>query len=941
MTLVRDHRFHLFIIVSIFAVIIVGLFSALPTTNPASQLAQVGGGATYYVSPSGDDSNPGTMSQPWKTFGRAVKTSQTPHLRGGDTLYFRGGTYRIEESWFTSGGDKLSSNSISGTPGNPTKIAAYSGERVDFYLSERLDTGWQKYDGRSDANIWYFDWDDYLDENHHWNFMYSNGQSGSRSIKFTPQVIAIDGNPPTLLQEVNSSKNALYWVNTTPTSKFPIESVGTDQGNMSSGQFYYESDNSDPDYGKLFVYMPDGSDPNGKPIEVSLTRQIPLGTQSYVTISGLSLRYGNNVGISISGTNNRLENITSSYNGIAGINGFCDNCYITNSNLSFNGNSGTGLLGNGTVYENNVFDGNNYRRYNPSWHCGGAKLIQGRSNMVLRGNIFKNTLLCPGLWFDTMGGGHIIEENTFSDNGLGYSSPRGLMIEISDGSSGSPNIVRNNIFNNNGVYVSASSYTYILNNLFNYAGITGHGLEGSRTNLSNNKFLNNIFYNFGNKKPITLLHNPPSPYQSVNNISDNNIFYDSSGAIPRFGWTFEWGGNDTIDQWRAKGRDVHSLIVNPLLSGSGKSGSLQTGSPAIDAGADVSGFVSRDIARKTRPADGDGNGTAIFDIGPYEFLGNTVTNPNVTEPEPNQQPEPQPTEDTTAPTILESSWNSDGSGQVTVSWRTDENSSGRVEYGRTIAYGSLTNFTTTGRHHSINITGLQQNTAYHFRIITRDVSGNTKISGDSTFATVSGQNINTMTSTTTLPVTQPLQVINNAVQNIISQPIVYPTVYPDYYPATNYVPPKPAKPLLPTEIKRNLKSGDRGDDVELLQKVLNAMGYLVAESGPGSPGKETNYFDSNTARALSLYQADRTIVGILPSGELDNATLILINNDAEDISEGLSQASTTVKSVSDSLKDANRFIKNILGKVVNFVVDTITVVSDNTVIIYKKVIEKI
>ena len=45
-------------------------------------------GAVYYASPTGSDSNSGTIDQPWKTFNYAQG-----QLAAGDTLYLRGGTY--------------------------------------------------------------------------------------------------------------------------------------------------------------------------------------------------------------------------------------------------------------------------------------------------------------------------------------------------------------------------------------------------------------------------------------------------------------------------------------------------------------------------------------------------------------------------------------------------------------------------------------------------------------------------------------------------------------------------------------------------------------------------------------------------------------------------------------------------------------------------------
>ncbi len=42
----------------------------------------------YYVAPNGNDSNPGTLAEPWAT---PVKASQA--AQAGDTVYFREGVY--------------------------------------------------------------------------------------------------------------------------------------------------------------------------------------------------------------------------------------------------------------------------------------------------------------------------------------------------------------------------------------------------------------------------------------------------------------------------------------------------------------------------------------------------------------------------------------------------------------------------------------------------------------------------------------------------------------------------------------------------------------------------------------------------------------------------------------------------------------------------------
>src|SRR2546422_8445893 len=56
------------------------------------------GGATYYVAPTGSDSNPGTSASPWRTIQKAANT-----LNGGDTVIVIAGTYNERVQVITSG----------------------------------------------------------------------------------------------------------------------------------------------------------------------------------------------------------------------------------------------------------------------------------------------------------------------------------------------------------------------------------------------------------------------------------------------------------------------------------------------------------------------------------------------------------------------------------------------------------------------------------------------------------------------------------------------------------------------------------------------------------------------------------------------------------------------------------------------------------------------
>jgi hypothetical protein len=75
--------------------------------------------ATYYVASTGNDANPGTQVQPFRTIAKGLTV-----LRAGDTLYLRGGTYK-------EGIDSLNKVIPGGTSwSNPITIGAYPGETV-------------------------------------------------------------------------------------------------------------------------------------------------------------------------------------------------------------------------------------------------------------------------------------------------------------------------------------------------------------------------------------------------------------------------------------------------------------------------------------------------------------------------------------------------------------------------------------------------------------------------------------------------------------------------------------------------------------------------------------------------------------------------------------------------------------------------------------------
>ncbi|MFL6276030.1 MAG: fibronectin type III domain-containing protein, partial [Blastocatellia bacterium] len=75
---------------------------------------------------------------------------------------------------------------------------------------------------------------------------------------------------------------------------------------------------------------------------------------------------------------------------------------------------------------------------------------------------------------------------------------------------------------------------------------------------------------------------------------------------------------------------------------------------------------------------------------------------------------------------------------ATLNWTTNEVSDTQVEYGTSANYGSSTALNSTpATSHSASLSGLAANTAYHFRVKSRDAAGNLAASGDMLFTTPS------------------------------------------------------------------------------------------------------------------------------------------------------------------------------------------------------------
>jgi len=103
------------------------LGSALPAPLAAST------GAAFYVATTGDDANPGTLAQPWKTIQKAMNA-----LQPGQIAYVRAGTYETGGTFGTSNDSQYWSATCTAT--GPCSIVAYPGEQPIIH-------GWIKITG--------------------------------------------------------------------------------------------------------------------------------------------------------------------------------------------------------------------------------------------------------------------------------------------------------------------------------------------------------------------------------------------------------------------------------------------------------------------------------------------------------------------------------------------------------------------------------------------------------------------------------------------------------------------------------------------------------------------------------------------------------------------------------------------------------------------------
>jgi hypothetical protein len=255
-----------------------------------------------------------------------------------------------------------------------------------------------------------------------------------------------------------------------------------------------------------------------------------------------------------------------------------------------------------------------------------------------------------------------------------------------------------------------------------------------------------------------------------------------------------------------------------------------------------------------------------------------------------------PAPDTTPPLISDIGVHGITSTSVTITWITSEPADAQVLFGRTYFYDDRTSIHPTLEfEHGQTITGLSPNTTYHFRVRSRDASGNLSVSNDQTFATPAlpldrshGTSQRPMKRTLRAPVTMAIPITQSVEDWHAGVVIVNPENAVADLSFTFYS--NSGKPIqapgFNNPVSRTLGPGEQLSvvDTQLFGSALfenQEPGWILIQSSvPGIAALFSIFSDSLPGFELMNLSGTPTTAAILPEIETEGYTNLSIANPA-------------------------------------------------------------
>lgn len=417
--------------------------------------------ATYYVSPSGNDTNNGTsQSTPWRTIGRLAQLSNS--LQPGDQILFqRGGTY--------SGQFTINS---SGTASQPILIGSYGSGALPIISGAVQPTSWTQHQG----TIWrtsvpqtvkYVHVADQLMTlarypNTGWLRVGTASTTQLTSAGLTQNNGHWNGADLVIRSTNWCYENAVVGSHTNTSLQFP--SLVYNPGNHAWG-FFLRNKLSELDApgewfndtiaDQLYFNAPGNVDPNALSVSASVyANGIEVGWQrEHIAISDIEFRHQRHAGVYNTGSHVAVTGCTMErlYHGIRSYGGY--NTYSENT-VHHTYASGLAILDHHTTVADNVLEdialvpglGESFWGYYGMYVSGATNVIRG-NHLARTGNsaIF-------------LGGSPLVEKNVITDVLMTVNDGGGIYWDSADGA-----VIQDNLISNVAGNIESVAMDYAIN----------------------------------------------------------------------------------------------------------------------------------------------------------------------------------------------------------------------------------------------------------------------------------------------------------------------------------------------------------------------------------------------------------------------------------------------------------------------------------------------